>query len=207
MKKFIGFMVLAFWVVGGLLLTPGISLAQVQPPGIQIFDNDANAPGITANTSGFLFSSNLVITQEVAGGGPGSVIWDFTYSSSRQVAETFSYNIFEQGGTTLSDTLRITLAPQSGPVVLPAIGHLEFFSGPLNDTPLLTPLSNAFSITETGSLQDLLVAGIPHPTDMFVLGFQSDLDAPPSVPEPASLLFLGLGLVGLAGVKRREESA
>ena len=28
MKKFIGFAVLAFWVVGGLLLTPGVSFAQ-----------------------------------------------------------------------------------------------------------------------------------------------------------------------------------
>ena len=33
MKKFIGFMVLAFWVVGGLLLTPGVSFAQpIQTP-------------------------------------------------------------------------------------------------------------------------------------------------------------------------------
>ena len=31
MKKSVGFMVLAFWVVGGLLLTPGVSFAQVQP--------------------------------------------------------------------------------------------------------------------------------------------------------------------------------
>jgi hypothetical protein len=32
MKKFIGFIVLALWVVGGLLLTPGISFAQNPPP-------------------------------------------------------------------------------------------------------------------------------------------------------------------------------
>ena len=30
MKKIVGFMVLAFWVVGGLLLTPGVSFAQVR---------------------------------------------------------------------------------------------------------------------------------------------------------------------------------
>jgi hypothetical protein len=29
MKKLVGFAVLAFWVVGGLLLTPGVSFAQV----------------------------------------------------------------------------------------------------------------------------------------------------------------------------------
>ena len=28
MKRFIGFIVLALWVVGGLLLTPGVSFAQ-----------------------------------------------------------------------------------------------------------------------------------------------------------------------------------
>lgn len=32
MKKFIGFAVLALWVVGGLLLTPGISFAQTPVP-------------------------------------------------------------------------------------------------------------------------------------------------------------------------------
>lgn len=31
MKKLVGFTVLAFWVVGGLLLTPGVSFAQVPP--------------------------------------------------------------------------------------------------------------------------------------------------------------------------------
>ncbi|HME43731.1 MAG TPA: PEP-CTERM sorting domain-containing protein [Syntrophorhabdales bacterium] len=32
MKKLVGFIVLAFWVVGGLLLTPGVSFAQTPPP-------------------------------------------------------------------------------------------------------------------------------------------------------------------------------
>ena len=32
MKKLIGFVVLAFWVVGGLLLTPGVSFAQTPVP-------------------------------------------------------------------------------------------------------------------------------------------------------------------------------
>lgn len=31
MKKLVGFIVLAFWVVGGLLLTPGVSFAQIRP--------------------------------------------------------------------------------------------------------------------------------------------------------------------------------
>ena len=181
MKKLVGFIVLAFWVVGGLLLTPGASFAQVLPPGIQIFDNDTNSPGITANTSGSLVSSNLVLTQEIPGGGPGSVIWDFSYfsTSSRTAPETFSYNIFEQGATpaVLSDTLLITLTPHFGAVVLPTTGHLEFFSGPLDDTPLLPALPNATPIFETGALQDLLVPGIPHPTDMLVLAFQSYFDA------------------------------
>lgn len=32
MKKLVGFIVLAFWVVGGLLLTPGVSFAQTPGP-------------------------------------------------------------------------------------------------------------------------------------------------------------------------------
>ena len=31
MTKLVGFMVLALWVVGGLLLTPGVSFAQLPP--------------------------------------------------------------------------------------------------------------------------------------------------------------------------------
>ena len=31
MKTLVGFIVLAFWAVGGLLLTPGVSFAQVPP--------------------------------------------------------------------------------------------------------------------------------------------------------------------------------
>jgi hypothetical protein len=193
-------------MICGLLLVAIPAMAQPLPPGIQIFDNDANSPGISANTSGTLFTSNVVIIQETAS-QPGSVTWDFTYTSSspRQVAETFSYNIFELGGAVpqqLSDTLQITLTPQFGPVVLPTIGHLVFLSGPLNDTPLLTPLPGGFTIIETGALQDLLVAGIPHPTDMLVLQFQSDLDVT-TVPEPASLLLFGFGLVGIAGMGRK----
>ena len=209
MKRFIGFIVLALWVVGGLLLTPGVSYAQGivgGTPGIQIFDDDVN--GISAITSGIPFGGNLVITQETAT-SPGSVIWDFDYISILGTATsttTFSYNIFEQGATpaVLSDTLQFTRSPTSTICAFGGCAHgqVAFFSGPLDDTPLLTALPNGTPILETGALQDLLVSGIPHPTDLSVFGFQSDLDVT-SVPEPMSLLLFGAGLVGMAVIGRK----
>ena len=206
MKKFIGFIVLAFWVVGGLLLTPGVSFAQglPTPPGIQIFDDDFN--GISVVTSGTFFGSPPVITQETAT-GPGSVIWNFGYSIPRATTDTFSYNIYEAGTnlqnpptSALSDTLLLTLSPAIG--IVGTFGHLEFFSGPLNETFLLAPLSNATAIVETGALQTPLNG--PPVLIFSPFQFQSDLDVT-SVPDPRSLLLFGAGLMGMAVIGRRKE--
>jgi hypothetical protein len=208
MKKLVGFMVLAFCVVGALLLTPGISFAQAPPPGIRIFDNDVNGISVTTFPS---FTGNPVITQE-ANGQLGSVIWDYTYlsASPRTAPETFRYNIYEIGTnllnpppSALSDTLLITLSPFTGPAGGLASGHLEFYSDSL-DGILPTALPNATPIAETGALQDvLLITPSLRNVDFTVLEFQSDLDPPTNVPEPMSLLFLGFGLVGMTVIGRR----
>jgi hypothetical protein len=199
MKKFIGFMVLAFWVAGGLLFTPGVSFAQVAP-GIHIFDDDAS--GITYTLFGSSFNSNLVVTPETST-SRGSLIWDFDYSTGLPPA-TYSYNIYEPGtnlqnppASALSDTLQFT---RSGGGPVGAHGHLEFYSGPLNENFLLTPLSNATAINETGFLQTP-----PNgPLDLVAFQFQSDLDTT-SVPEPISLLLFGAGLVGMAVIGRKDS--
>ena len=108
--------------------------------------------------------------------------------------------LFEGGG--ISDTLNITFIgqqPTADPYNL--VVDLHFRSDPESGTAL-PPLANGISITETGGIQDLStqvsqLTGIPD----FQLLVASDVTGP--VPEPATMLLLGSGLIGLWGARKK----
>jgi hypothetical protein len=104
--------------------------------------------------------------------------------------------IKDPGTTNVSDRLFISNLGTSGSPIL----YFEFISAdpPTLDCSQNSP--NGCQLTEDGTVQFAIAVNWSDGTQDTV-NFQS---GPAPVPEPASMLLLGTGLVGLAGVVRRK---
>jgi hypothetical protein len=107
-----------------------------------------------------------------------------------------SFNIYDQDGVTLSDTLSITNSPCTDCIT-------TVFQSDVEGTALV-PFRGGTKIIEDGTLQT--AATIPLPgagMGNFVVKFQSDVA---EVPEPSSITLLILVLVGVAVTAKQRLS-
>ena len=109
--------------------------------------------------------------------------------------------ISDANGTTLSEILSVTLGSSFPGGPINQIG-LKFQSVPEGFSPICTP---SCQMIENGQVQNALTLHWDNGTND-AINFQSDVEPGGVTPEPASLLLLGSGLVGLIGVARRKLS-
>jgi len=180
--------VLAASVAKADTIDPTVIIRQVDPPPVAITNPNGTIPlSASANNNVFAFQNDtgtlLYSLSLTLFGFPQGLDFNFGDNPGDGIYSSFSKTINQDG----SQTLLFFGIDETHTGLLPA------------DCTGVTPLANTFCQQCVGPVYTIEFDGIP--VNDFVFGL-----ATVSTPEPATLLLLSTGLVGLAAFRKRRPS-
>lgn len=189
-------------VFAGIALSLSIGSSAWAAPSIQFSDMTDGTPLVIASSGIDMLSSSTSVPEGASVDALLHIPFGQGVLNSGNSSLVGAFVLYEPESTTVSDYVLIS-TPQGpgfpGQDYWVQFVHFEFRSDVDGQSLQLPPFDYSFTMSETGLMQTQSFYSQTG-DNIFDVGIQSDVS---NVPEPATMLLLGLGLVGMAGVRRK----